>query len=311
MTWGPLWDDYARFHALAIETGDVDPVYPLLKALAPSYGPQGMAWLSFLHVAYYDLGSAIRAYHTLGLRRPSQGALEQVLRLRCGTERRGHRSPRQLHAHLCALFDLGEHYGDHYMAVRVISSRSGIAPRYGDLLGGMLSIRGNGRWAAYKTCELMSHSLQQYLGTDALALEPTNMGMRYSSGPRHGLHLLDPSLPTNESVLAIRRLDAAAVRLVEDLTRSFIPASMATAETTLCDFHSLVKGRYYVGHDIDQMRLQLRRAMYDDPTGPAFEALEQAYHAAAECFPPAYWGHEPDRVRRSHYARTGEILTRW
>ena len=309
MTWGPLWPDYSRFHALAVRTGDVDPVYPVLRRLAVTYGPAGIARLSFLHVAYYDLGSALRAYHRLGIGGLSLTEVDQILRLPSGTERRSHRNPDNLRRHLDALLAVGDHFGDHYRAVLALAGPPPLS--YDRLYAGLIGIWGNGRWAAYKTCELLSHSLREFMGGGALRLEPTDMGMRYSSGPRHGLALLDPSLPTNESAPALRRLDAAARALVDRLEGEGREATMATAETTLCDFHSLVKGRYYVGHDIDTMGWQLRRAMYAETTaGDAFAALEEAYHVAAACFPPEYWGHEPDKMRRTHYKRTGEIVER-
>lgn len=308
MSWGPLWGDYTAFHKLAVETGDVDPVYPVLQRLIGHTGSEGMAWLSLLHVAYYDLGSAIRAYHLLGGPRPARDRLDAVLRLPTGTERRAHRSPRQLLKHLVALIELGEHFGSHLKAVHALADPRGRGvPSYVDFFGGMLSIYGNGRWAAYKSCELFSHSMLMP------ELLPTDMGMRHSSGPRHGLHLLDPSLPTNESAPALRKLDAAAERLVADLNWQGIEANMATAETTLCDFHSLVSGRYYVGHDIDQMGDQLRRALrlerelHDGE--PEDILLLQALAAGKTLFGP-YWDHSIDRERRKVYQRTGIIAWR-
>lgn len=312
----PRFKDYARFHGLALQTNDVDPVYPVLRQLAPAYGPEGMAWLALLHVAYYDLGSALRAYWMLGGVRPNRDKLDLVLRLPTGVERRGNRSTTQLLNHLCALIDLGEHYGDHFRAIRSLAeSPLDGSPRYGRLLGGMLSVRGNGRWAAYKTCELMAHALHPFLGPNSWQLEPTDMAMRHSTGPRKGLALLEPSLPTNDSYAAVARLDAAATSLVSHLAINYVSrwglwhTSHATVETTLCDFHSLVEGRYYVGHDIDQLRYQLMRAMAATYGHPLHSAISGADEVARKALEP-YWGHVPDKLRKTHYLRTGEILTR-
>ena len=298
--WQPgLIDDYARFHDLATATGDVDPVYPVLRRLGRNYPPHSLAWMCFLHVAYYDLGSALRA---ASLMLAGQWVPE-LLTLPCGTERRGHRDPRVLKRHLEALVALDAH---HEGLDRFVTSASG----YGDLFGKALSIWGNGRWAAYKTCELLA----SVFGRPELA--PTDMGHAHSSGPRAGLALLFRGpLPYGHSAAAVRRLNVVSGMLVDELWRRDLLATQPTTETTLCDFHSLHAGRYYVGHDIDQMGGQLRRAMkaIGIDAGGAAKSTEEAVlllraSAAGAVLFPFRWPYDVDKARRRVYRETGEII---
>lgn len=296
--WTPgVIDDYARFHWLALETGDVDPVYPVLRKL--EMGVSDLVWLSFLHVAYYDLGSALRAFARLSWR-PTEEVPNAVLHYPCGTERRAHRDPSQLLRHLESLRALADHFqGLH----RFVTS----ATSYGDLFGRVISIWGNGRWAAYKTCELLAYAL------DRPEWEPTDMGHAHSTGPRKGLALIyGGRLPEGNGPAAIHTLNTLSGWLVNELGRRDLVASQATAETTLCDFHSLAGGRYYVGHDIDQMGMQIRRGLeterlhYEEGQSAALRFLLDANQRASATF--AHWGNDIDKGRRQVYKLTGEIL---
>lgn len=312
-TAGPLWrtgviDDYARFHDLATATGDVDPVYPVLRQMGRWYPPLTLAWMCFLHVAYYDLGSAMRATALL----LNGEWVPELVTLPCGTERRGHRDPRVLKRHLEALVALDNH---HQGLDRFVTSATG----YGDLFGKALSIWGNGRWAAYKTCELLA----SVFGRPELA--PTDMGHAHSSGPRQGLALVCTApLPLGNSAEAVRRLNAISKALVNELWSRDLVATEPTAETTLCDFHALAGGRYYVGHDVDQMGMQLRRAMKaigidaletsardfiaaTDPAADQGVGLLRA-HAAGKTLFPWRWPYDVDKARRRVYRETGEII---
>lgn len=329
VAWTPLIGDYGRFHELAVGTGDVDPVYPVLIGVARNLDltADQAAWLALLHVAFYDLGSALLAYAATGGRPrplPPRG-----LHLPCGTERRGNRDPRQLAAHLDSLTARCEGYGGaaHWLAA---ACTDGVDPGGGRRLSylaafnGVQQVRGNGRWAAYKTCELLSHVLRGY-DPAWTHIEPTDMGHAYSTGPRQGLALLT-AIPPGNSVRAVARLDRLSARLVDLLHGRGLAATAATAETTLCDFHALTAGRYYVGHDIDQMCAQLRRAadnavrFADGDLALAArcnDILTAAWDARATVFPHAYLGERAtpqrwgiDKTRTAVYRASGQILAR-
>jgi hypothetical protein len=101
----------------------------------------------------------------------------------------------------------------------------------------------------------------------------------------------------------IARLDRLTAALAADLGDS----DVGQVETSLCDFHSLTKGGYYLGHDIDAMQEQLH-------TTPS-DLTPQAVAARLGTIPAAYLGEVGgwsgvDRDRRRAYRDTGRILER-
>lgn len=231
--------DYADWHALQVETGDLDPVYPVYRNLSERRGlSQGeVAWLCVLHVAYYNVTSALTAFELA----PEPGEIPEdpppestLLRLSCATERRGHRDPRKLSAHLVGLRrELGDD---------VLGWLGAYGWEWEPLNRRITELVGNGRWASYKLAEMLGKVV-------GVAGEATDAGHRYSSGPRKGLADLFPGLPTGNGPDDIAELDA----LTAELGVLLDEPDVAQVETSLCDFHSLVKGGYYLGHDIDAM----------------------------------------------------------
>lgn len=320
------WDqdklyDFAEFTRLEIETGDVDPVYPVLRSVAGRLDEESMAWLSMLHVAYYDLGSAALAFEHIGSaeRVAQAGRLDREhLKLPCATERRAHRDPEKLRAHL---LDIGQHArsnGGVASWLRWLATGGKPPMEYGKFFLNLQQLTGNGRWASYKTSELLSYSMLPYSRAWG-RLRPTDMGHAHSSGPRHGLALLyEGKLPEGNKPADVAVLDGLGNELVAWLLGEGVPATVATTETALCDFHSMAKGRYYVGHDIDQLCDQLTRAREwlaarRVPAQPG-SVLSHLCAAVARSFPVAYIWTQPDRSKRLFrkrlYARTGQIVTR-
>lgn len=238
-------DTFARWH---VESGDVDPVYPVMEHLiGPTLDLDWDERVSFvlLYVAYYDIASALRTW-TQGWR-IGDALTDEQLHYRTGTERRAHRDVRQFRRHLESMAAITAHFGgagemfmldddDPRMRWRVFQDRLAL-------------IHGNGRWAGYKTGEI----LDTVLGCNC---PPPDAGHAFSSGPRKGLADLVPASArwTGNDPATIRQLDQLTNWLVD---RWGIP--VAQVETVLCDWHSTVKGSYYVGHDIDLMLDQLRR----------------------------------------------------
>lgn len=305
--WTGRMTDYVRFHSLELRTGDVDPVYRVLQRMGKPVGvPEAfsvreMALLSFLHVAYYDFGSALRAMTELDCR-VNFDMIPRISRFRCGTERRGHRDPRQLQRHLENLFEIDQVYnGLHVWAMKWGS--------YGEMFGALQGIYGNGRWAAYKTSELLSWSLRPYI-TAASVWLPTDMGHQHSSGPRKGLEMLYARpLPQGHSAKAVAVLDEVSQQLLRYLLRLGATGTMATTETTLCDFASMVEGRYYPGHDINQMGEQIRNALFDMGSDRKFyprDVLDVGWVTAVEVF-GSRAAQSVDKIMKSHYKRTGEF----
>lgn len=261
-----LWDAYTQFHRAAVTTQDVDPVYPVLRHLTADLDDMARVEAVVIYVAYYDLGSALVAWQA----RRDGASLADLPPGRCGTERRAHRDRQQFYRHTAALAQVDTLHG-------------GLAPFLREYLSDdprgswtlvrrrIEQVHGNGRWASYKTAEL----LQKVAGWP---VDAPDMGMDGATGPAAGLRLLGASQRSSPATL--ERMGATVARQLA--TEGLPGTELSTVETTLCDFHALVDGRYYVGHDIDQMQEQLNRA----PRA----ASATAFAARAATLPPAYLG---------------------
>lgn len=283
-------NDYARWHELQKYTHDIDPAYPVYRYLIheQDLSRDDAAWLILLHVNYYHMGSALRAFELM----PQPGVpKDELLHLPTGTERRGHRDWRQMERHWLALLGKFEEYGGPWGWI------SAAGTDWSRLQDHLTDVRGNGRWAAYKLGEMA----QKLLGLQTVIADA---GHRHSSGPRKGLQdLYQEPMPKDNAPGAIAILDNATERLAELLNEPDI----GYVETSLCDFHSLLKGGYYLGHDIDAMQEQLLKV----PSGLA----NAAWQARVVTLPYAYLGERHgrdgvDRERKTAYRDGGRILER-
>lgn len=286
-----MWEDYTEFHDAAIASRDIDPVYPVLEHIGDAEGwdAESRARVVLIHVGYYDLGSALTAAE---LHLDKGVPLSELpVDLPCATERRNHRQPAKLRRHLQSL----DAYLDAYGSVDGWLARPGLDPRdaFEEAAKALAQVWGNGRWSCYKTVEMLWKVCGWPLQADTLAMEG-------SSGPAAGLRLL-----LGEGVKPTEELGQ---RLVQALAAHGHDATPEQVETTLCDFHSMVEGGYYVGHDIDQMQTQLLRA------APG-HLVAAAWRARAATLPNQYLGelHDwsgPDRERKRVFRETGQVVLR-
>lgn len=294
-----LREDYYTFHRVQVTSGDMDPAYPVLRDFTTRWGDstEQRLWAVLAFTAYYHLGSGLRA---LQQAQHPRYAHEAALDLPCATERRGHWYRPRLAKHLAAIEYIARTPGglaDYFLrglsactsedAWRQIQHQAGKIP-------------GNGRWASYKTTEL----IQQVLGVVCAA---PDMQHAHSSGPRHGLGLLYANLPDGNNPADIALLDKLSAQLVSDMRHHGLRATTETVETSLCDFHAMTAGRYYPGHDIDQMQLQILSV----PS--CFDV--HAWDARSRSLPLAYLGERNgrsgiDRQRMIEYRTTGRIPVR-
>lgn len=285
--------DYLRWHWLQVGSGDLDPMYPVLRRISERWGldPDQRAWLAICHVIWYHPGSTLQGFRAA----PEPGAIPEdltgsvLLKLPCLTERRGHRPKQPLINHLQ---DLRSKLQGGVLDW-VTQPLEGDDPQldWARLNEHLMTIVGNGRWAAYKTAEL----LQKVCG---LPVEAADAGHRYSSGPRKGLQVLEPDCPQGNTPEDIARLDQMTQQYADLLGEP----DLAQVETSLCDFNSLVNGRYYLGHDIDSMQDAWR----------AVPAPADAWEARADIFDPQYLGELNDwngvrKPLKRLYQRTGEL----
>lgn len=216
-----LREDFFRFSALQLDSGDIDPAYPLLSAFLTGRELETSLWALALFVAHYHLGS----FETAFAMTESDWA-RPLPPLPTGVERRGFRgASAKLSAHLAAvrqhrplalwLSDALPHGWD---AVR---SQYELLPFCGP-------------WSSYKWADLLANVL-------SLPLVATSIGE--TGGPVETMARFPGATPAG--LLAEGRARGVAFRGLDQV------------ETCLCDFGSLLKGHYYPGHDIDQMMSQL------------------------------------------------------
>lgn len=282
---------FRRFAEAELRSHDVDPVYPVLRWLlnAVQATIEEGYWLTVYHLTWYHLGSALRAWELFNRGEPRW----PLPKLPTATERRGNRDPRKL--------------DDNLYGWRTQAGYAGGLDRYIDPPLGLIgwestrarveAVKGNGRWASYKAAEMFAK-------VNGLPIVAHDMGHAGSTGPRQGLELFRPGLPKGNKPADIGYID-----FVTELwcTETGVDAPIEEMETLLCDWHSLVAGRYYIGHDIDAMQSQL----YAVPSGYTDAALS----ARAATIPRQYLGEYggwsgPDPDRKQLFKRFGELVDR-
>lgn len=292
-------DDYVRWHHAQVRTLDLDPVYPWLRHLADRWGldQAQRGWLVQCHVIWYHPGSTLRAFQAVDHVKALPRSFDQLesaglLSLPTGVERRGHRDRLQLAKHLLAL----PYVLPDGLYAYVDQGETWNWRRLNDRLAG---IPGNGRWAAYKTAEM----LQKVAGAPVIA---TDAGHRYSSGPRKGLaDLFGDRVPLGQNVSAVQRLDRMTAALGDHLGEP----DVAQVETSLCDFHSVIMGHYYLGHDIDSMQ----SALHDRRAAVRGSLADDAWQARSEVFDHRLLGEHQGwngvrADRKRAYRDTGRLL---
>jgi len=292
-----LWADYAQFHEAQTQSRDMDPAYPVLKWFADSMDRDSGLWLTFLFVGYYQIGSALKAFSLY----PTPTVPDQdTLKFPIAQPRRSHRATLRFAQHLDSLCAKAHKHGGLGAWLDTAVTSQDPIENWKTLNNELATVFGNGRWAAYKTAEILMKS-------HGFNLEVPDMGNANSSGPRKGLGLFFPGLPQGNSPAEVARLDDLSAEVVEHLQGKVSQVSMETAETSLCDFYAMTKGRYYVGIDIDEMQEQLLRVPSD--------LTHLAFKARHDTLPHQYLGELNgwegiDKNRKTIYRDTKQIALR-
>ena len=293
---------FAQFGNKMRASWDIDPVYPVLAQLITDMRlaqPQA-EWLTVLYLAYYELSSGLEAF----MRYPSPARRtilrdEATLKLPTGIERRGLRQPQLMARHLddwLSRFD-GESF---FTPVREVFVEGGDGFYNCTALDQYLrSVEFNGRWAAYKGCEVM----QKVRG---YPVRLATAGHENSTGPRDGLALFFRPV-RGQTPAAIRTLDQQTQMLMDWAEQFSCPLQVEECETLLCDFRSMAHGKYVVGHDIDLMLEGLNRTRSEE--------VRQRILQARRALPREYRGEKcgwtgRDREAMTAYSSRGAILYR-
>jgi hypothetical protein len=301
------FEELVEFMRHMHDSGDLDPLYPMLAWLEREMPEEQQLWLSFLYVAWYNIASGWAAFNMYP--HPHEFLPRDLdPKWPTGTERRANRGGK-----------VAEHIQDFLLKI----ASTGIVGWHHLGLKGEDRIEDwyvtnekikmlymNGRWAGYKHCEV----LQKVNDFDITA---PDMGHANSSGPREGLGMLyDTSGMNGNDAEIIAELDAMG----EDLTARLNDAlpgynlEVEDVETILCNWKSLMKGKYYVGHDIDENQEQILVAV---ERGILTEYQAGfLWRARKAVLPDAYRGElfgsweGVDRKRMVAYRETGRVVVR-
>jgi hypothetical protein len=233
-----LFEDFCRFATLQVKTGDIDPVYPVLRHVYEQrgYSLNQRVWYTFLYTAVYSLHSASDLWELF--EEPCEVWI--LASVPTGVERRGFRGRGGLlAAHISAFYELT---GGNPAVWLDRAAEGG----WRALQNEFERVPYAGKWASYKFADLAKNVL-------SCAIEPPDIGMGGggdSAGPIAGLVRL-----TGESAVRCRSDVALQREWYDKSVASGVPfTGLDQFETALCDFNSLAKGAYYVGHDIDLLQ---------------------------------------------------------
>jgi hypothetical protein len=320
LTSNELMNDFLDYSKYSIWSKDVDPVYDVLKAIHRllGYGEgdrDNRVKHTFWYLSWYNLMSAQEAWNYVtetGDELPDYN----LCKLPTGIERRGFRDGYQMMKHMESLQKIaadwnnahnrdGQGWFDDWIAAGFTNNAK---VNWGIAYERLQTVYGNGRWAAYKGCEL----LQKVCG---LNLEPPDMGHKGSSGPRKGLAMLFRDCPAHgdQSAQAIELLDRMSDDLLDHMRKWYsdnpVVQDLGVVETCLCDFHSMAHGGYYVGHDIDLMQEGVSKSKAPQ------EVKDLLWNARAVALPHHYLGelggwNGVDKDRKRAYRDQNVIMIR-
>lgn len=285
-----LAEDFATFAKAQIASGDLDPMYPVLAALykARGWDRETSLWHTLLYLTWYHVGSAEHVFWAC----PKPGPLDEVkaaLVVPTGVERRGFRG------------NGGGHKGRDFVAaaLRRAHLQGGSLAAWVDFYAsykgavgwravrGMIEeLPGGGSWSGYKWADLMAHVHGYSITADDIGVG----GGSPTAGPVPGMVRLT-GLPWERCA----RDSMLQQAMLEEFQARGVPfTGLDQMETALCDFNSLCAGRYYVGHDIDDMMDKLR--VVSDGTART-SWVRDYWKARGSVFPETYLGEVNARWR--------------
>lgn len=301
-----------KFARHLMASRDIDPLYPIMENMIEEQEMdlETALWFTFLYVAWYNLPSAYAAF--LACPEPRKRVLElDGARWPTGIERRSNRGG-VVFKHIADYLEKVEYYGDQ-LTLYTNDDLDINSPVVGknDHVGWHIvnhqiqSIWGNGRWAAYKHCEILRR-------VNGFPIAAPDMGHQFSSGPREGLEMLYGPI-RGEGAAAIQRLNDYSEDFLRRLSRKGVEADIEEGETILCNYKSLAKGKYYVGHDVDELQEQIELSVEDGRH--TARRVQPIYNARMATIPSQYLGelngwHGVDKKRMKAFRDRRKILIR-
>lgn len=245
-----FWD-LVTFGRHLVATKDLDPIYPLLKWVIQDQrlDDEQAHWLVYLYLCAYNIPTAWAIFQEFNNPHFYSSSIvdsftkweaERRPCLRINIERRGLRGGKiveALKSYSCLVAATPQHHW-------LMATTDGKFDRLWDFLQ---KVKFVGRWAAFKWLDLLKHVLDY-------DIEFQDMRLAYCTGPRQALEelYLDGQRNDRQDGPYIEWLNVVGMQLRRALGSSGLSLTYDELETVLCNFHSTMHGRYYVGHDIDE-----------------------------------------------------------
>ncbi len=287
-----IHQDFDVFSRALIESKDVDPVYPFLKSIVEHYGfnPE---WFVMVYVAFYSLESAIFICGEMPTHEDFTQPKFRKLRkevTKFGHERRG--TARNVDVQ-CNMFD------EIQTMLEYISHDKSYAEKMfennGSFRSAIETLPQHSGWASFKIAELFEKSL----GYESLAIPDLGLQGRdpnSTDGPIGGLRWLYGRGHTYDKGY-FEHWNRFGVNLAEGWG-----VDIGEVETSLCKFHKLMTGKYYVGHDIHEFQELVEvigestyKELMTDIFDPEFVEIDGKFVAL-------------DKNAKKTYERTGEMV---
>jgi hypothetical protein len=238
-------EPFCRFAKAHLETGDIDPMYPVLKHL---YEQQQLTleqalWRTLLYVTWYHIGSAEKVWTIYPEPPPTDVLLLQSVILPTGTERRGFRGNVLAWGHLAGVMERARTRGGSLASWLLSVTHVGGTAAWDHARDEFQAVPYGGFWSSYKWADL----LKNVIGYDIVASDIGVGGGGETAGPVPGM----VRVTGEDWRRCARDVELQKTLLNECIARGVRFNGLDQLETSLCDFNSLCKGGYYVGHDID------------------------------------------------------------
>jgi len=239
-------NNFARFGGAMILSGDIDPQFPILKNLYHTLNldRNTALWWTCIYLLYYHLGSAVQAWK----RYPEPCFIPKKdwsRDLPYFKQRRCFR---------------GNEYALNQINTIVKVSNGDLATWIDNLVNNnseeswtrireaVSELPYHGPWSSYKFCDMMKFVHSYPITAPDIGTKPGA-----TAGPIAGLNSLtglDWKICANDN-----QLHRELLQMTIDLGAPV--NGLDQLESMLCDYQSLINGRYYVGHDIDRDQSQL------------------------------------------------------
>tara|TARA_Y100000593_G_scaffold95131_1_gene200555 strand:- start:77717 stop:78631 length:915 start_codon:yes stop_codon:yes gene_type:complete len=253
------FNDFCEFAKKQVYSWDLDPMYPVLKEYYLSKGiglkTDKSIWMTFLYVAWYHIGSAVKSWRAwedpscfFSLSESQNKSMSGMFNT--GTERRLFRGRfKDFTQHVNSFISIT---GKEFLNwVSDISSPCG-EEGWESLRKGFEKVKFNGPWASYKFADLMKHVHEFDITANDIGVG----GGSKSAGPVVGMSII-----TERGWEECARDVGLQKKLLSESILNGVPFDgLDQMETALCDFNSLYKGKFYVGHDIDKQMEDLKYA---------------------------------------------------